>query len=97
MLAAERTRRPSTYSGIAQRVSKVCEKISVQGASFHRLRKNAIIALAEAVCTVSQIKVITRHSTDSMVAHYSRKAEQRRLTRAEKNLLNGNAHGNASD
>jgi len=97
ILAAERTGRPYTYSGIAQRIAKVCKRIGIEGASLHGLRKNATIELAEAGCTVAQIKAITGHTTDAMVAHYSKKAEQRRLARTANQIRSGNASGNAPE
>ena len=48
---------------------------------FHGLRKTAASKLAEAGCSTEQIKAITGHTTDSMVAHYVKGADQKRLAR----------------
>lgn len=49
---------------------------------FHGLRKTAAMMLAEAGCTVQQIKAITGHRTDQMAAYYSKAADQKVLARA---------------
>jgi integrase len=46
---------------------------------FHGLRKTAAVYLAEAGCTNEQIKAITGHTTESMVAYYTRGANQKSL------------------
>jgi integrase len=48
---------------------------------FHGLRKTAAVFLAEAGCTNEQIKAITGHTTETMVAYYTRGANQRTLAR----------------
>lgn len=48
---------------------------------FHGLRKTAAVFLAEAGCTNEQIKAITGHTTESMVAYYTRGANQKALAR----------------
>jgi integrase len=48
---------------------------------FHGLRKTAAVFLAEAGCTNEQIKAITGHTTESMVAYYTRGANQKTLAR----------------
>jgi len=49
---------------------------------FHGLRKTAAVMLAEAGCTTEQIKAITGHRTDEMVAYYARQANQKVLAKA---------------
>jgi len=48
---------------------------------FHGLRKTAAVFLAEAGCTNEQIKAITGHTTESMVAYYTRGANQKSLAK----------------
>lgn len=48
-------------------------------APFHGLRKNAAIALVEAGCTPQEAQAITGHATLTMLAHYSKKANQKHL------------------
>ncbi|MEM8648467.1 MAG: hypothetical protein AAGF86_19305, partial [Pseudomonadota bacterium] len=45
------------------------EKVRKAGLSFHGLRKNAVVALAEAGCTTAQISAITGQ-TQRVVEHY---------------------------
>lgn len=49
------------------------------GCTFHGMRKNATCALAEAGCTNEEIKSVTGHKTDAMVALYTRDARQKLL------------------
>lgn len=49
---------------------------------FHGLRKTAAVMLAEAGCSTEQIKSITGHRTDQMVAHYTKGAQQKVMARA---------------
>lgn len=50
-------------------------------ASFHGLRKAAATRLANAGCTVDQVKAITGHRSLTEVARYTRAADQYRLAR----------------
>lgn len=52
------------------------------GLNVHGLRKLAATELADAGCSVHEIAAITGHRTLSMVAHYTRTADQRRLAEA---------------
>jgi integrase len=47
-------------------------------ATFHGLRKNAVIALLDVGCTTAQVAAITRQSMQ-MVEHYARRRDQRKL------------------
>lgn len=49
----------------------------IGGCTFHGLRKNAAVALAEAGCTNEEIKSITGHKTDAMVGLYTRDARRK--------------------
>jgi integrase len=72
--------RPWTQSGLRQMLQawalKRGEKIVPHG-----LRKNAVIALLEAGCTVAEVSAITAHSI-AMVEHYAKGRNQRRIGRA---------------
>jgi len=57
------------------------------------LRKNATIELAEAGCSNAQIKAITNHETDAMVAHYASGARQKILAREARNKTSKNEIG----
>ena len=46
---------------------------------LHGLRKSGCVMLAEAGCTTEEIKAISGHASDAMVAHYTKAAEQVRL------------------
>ena len=54
---------------------------------FHGLRKTAARMLSEAGCTTEQIKAVTGHTTDEMVAHYVRDADRRKNAQAAINKL----------
>jgi integrase len=45
--------------------------------AIHGLRKNAAIELDNAGCSTQEIAAITGHRTLGMVAHYSKKRDQR--------------------
>jgi hypothetical protein len=45
----------------------------------HGLRKNAAIALAEAMCRPQQIAAVTGHRSWKMIQHYTAAADQKKL------------------
>lgn len=49
---------------------------------LHGLRKSGCVMLAAAGCTTEEIKSISGHASDAMVAHYTKGAEQVRLADA---------------
>lgn len=49
---------------------------------FHGLRKTALVYLAEAGCTTKQMKAISGHTSDDMVAYYAEQANQKLLAKA---------------
>ena len=61
---------------------------------FHGLRKSAVIALLEAGCTTDEVKAVTGHTTDEMVAHYGKKVSQRKLAQAAIKKLIAGPDGN---
>lgn len=65
--------------------------------NVHGLRKLAAAELADAGCTIHEIAAITGHRTLSMIQHYTRTADQRRLAEAAVvRLTNADKH-NVSD
>lgn len=48
---------------------------------FHGLRKSATVKLIEAGCTTDQVKAITGHKSSSMVEHYGKGTNQKRLAK----------------
>lgn len=56
---------------------------------WHGLRKTAARRLAEAGCTVDEIRAVTGHATSAMATHYVRQADQRRMARAAIGKLRG--------
>jgi integrase len=57
-------------------------KIGIYGRSLHGLRKLATVRLAEAGCSMLEIAAISGHASLSMVAHYTRGADQQKLAEA---------------
>jgi len=51
--------------------------MGVDGYAIHGLRKNAAVELANAGCTPHEIAAITGHKTLGMVAHYTKRRDQR--------------------
>lgn len=52
---------------------------SPKGYTFHGLRKNAAMRLAEVGCSTEQIKAWTGHASDAMASFYVKGADQKRL------------------
>lgn len=73
---------PLTYAALEMRARRVRKRAGIEGVSLHGLRKNATIELAEAGCTNAEIKAVTGHTTDAMVAHYAKGSRQRWLAMA---------------
>jgi len=76
----QRNGRPYTLNGFKTVWHE--DKSRVKGFVFHGLRKNATVALFECGCTVQEVQAITGHATMSMVQHYGKGANQRRLANA---------------
>lgn len=70
---------PLTYSGAAQRMTRISKKAKTTAYSLHGLRYSAASKLAELGATDAQIAAITGHKARSMVAKYSSGANQKRL------------------
>ena len=56
--------------------------MGVNGYVIHGLRKNAAVELINAGCRDAEVMAITGHKTAAMVAHYSKKRDQRELASA---------------
>ena len=78
LITVSQTGRPWTVPRLAQEAAKVMTEIGYKGNTPHGLRHTAAIALAEAGCSVDEIKAITGHETATMVEHYTRQANQKR-------------------
>ena len=80
---------PFSSGGFGMYFRKCCDEAGLPQCSAHGLRKLAATRLANANCTPDQIKAITGHKTLSEVAHYTRAADQLRLTRQAFSKLQG--------
>jgi integrase len=73
--------REDTANPLSNAFRKVFCQIGVDGCSMHGLRKNAAVALPEVGCEPHEIMAITGHRTPAMVTHYTKRANQKRLSR----------------
>ncbi|MGB0661296.1 MAG: tyrosine-type recombinase/integrase [Mangrovicoccus sp.] len=78
-ILTSQTGAPLTYSGAAQRLTRISKKANTRAYSLHGLRYSAASKLAELGATDAQIAAITGHKARSMVAKYSSGANQKRL------------------
>lgn len=78
-ILTSQTGAPLTYSGAAQRLTRVSQSAGTSAYSLHGLRYSAASRLAELGATDAQIAAITGHKARSMVAKYSSGANQKRL------------------
>jgi integrase len=68
---------PISSITLAAMVRAQLHKMGVDGYAIHGLRKNAAVALADAGCSPMEIAAITGHKSLAMVAHYSKRRDQR--------------------
>jgi integrase len=68
---------PISSITLAAVVRAKLRQMGVDGYSIHGLRKNAAVALDNAGCSTQEIAAITGHRTLRMVAHYSKRRDQR--------------------
>jgi len=73
---------PLEADSLSAAVRKQLRAIGVKGYVIHGLRKNAAVELINAGCSDPQVMAITGHKTADMVAHYSKKRDQRELASA---------------
>jgi integrase len=71
--------RPYSAAGFGNWVRDRCDEAGLPNCASHGLRKACARRLAEAGCTIHQIKAITGHKTDAEVHRYTAKADQVRL------------------
>ena len=76
----QRNGRPYTLNGFKTVWHE--DKARPKGYVFHGLRKNATVALFECGCTPQEVQAITGHATLSMVQHYGKGANQKRLAKS---------------
>ena len=72
---------PFTSNGFGNWWRDRCNEAGLTHCSFHGLRKAAATRLANAGCSVDQVKAITGHRSLAEVARYTKAADQRRLAR----------------
>ncbi|MGC1358960.1 MAG: tyrosine-type recombinase/integrase [Xanthobacteraceae bacterium] len=72
---------PFTPNGFGNWWRDRCNEAGLQHCSFHGLRKAAATRLANAGCSVDQVKAITGHRSLAEVARYTKAADQQRLAR----------------
>ncbi|NEX46963.1 tyrosine-type recombinase/integrase [Pseudotabrizicola algicola] len=71
--------RPYSVAGFGNWMRDRCDEAGLPNCASHGLRKACARRLAEAGCTIHQIKAITGHKTDAEVHRYTAKADQVRL------------------
>jgi integrase len=72
---------PFTSNGFGNWFRDRCNEAGLSQCPFHGLRKAAATRLANAGCSVDQVKAITGHRSLAEVARYTKAADQRRLAR----------------
>ena len=73
---------PLEADSLSAAVRKQLRAMGAKGYVIHGLRKNAAVELINAGCSDPQVMAITGHKTADMVAHYSKKRDQRELASA---------------
>ena len=73
---------PLKAASLSVMVRKELRSMGVTGYSIHGLRKNAGNALAEAEGTEREIMVRLGHKSPQMAAHYTKRANQKKLARS---------------
>jgi integrase len=72
---------PFTSAGFGNWFRDQCDLASLPNCSFHGLRKSCATRLADKGCSVHEIAAITGHRSLSLIAHYTRSADQQKLAR----------------
>jgi integrase len=72
---------PFTSNGFGNWFRDRCNEAGLRHCSYDGLRKAAATRLANAGCSVDQVKAITGHRSFAEVARYTKTADQRRLAR----------------
>jgi integrase len=84
---------PFTPMGFSNWWRARCNEAGLPHCSFHGLRKAAATRLANAGCTVDQVKAITGHKSLAEVARYTRAVDQHRLARQAIEKLKSETEG----
>jgi integrase len=80
VLTGERGK-PYDPASLARLVRNQLQRLGIRGYSFHGLRKNAAMALAEAGCSIDEIMAVTGHRSAKMALHYTRRAARKQMAR----------------
>jgi integrase len=83
---------PFTSGGFGNWFRKRCDEAGLPQCSAHGLRKLAATRLANAGCSVDQVRAITGHKSASEVMRYTKAADQERLARQALNIQLGAEH-----
>ena len=84
--------RPYSVAGLGNWMRDRCDEAGLPNCSSHGLRKACARRLAEAGCTLHEIKAISRHKTDAEVQRYTAKADQIHLAHRALEKLQGTAN-----
>jgi integrase len=81
--------RPFTPAGFGNWFRDRCDEAGLSNCSAHGLRKAAATRLADAGCSVHEIKAITGHKSLSEVERYTKAADQKRLAQGVAHVVAG--------
>jgi len=71
--------KPFAVAGFGNWMRKRCDEAGLPKCTSHGLRNACSVRLAEAGCTLHEIKSITGHNSDAEVRRYTQKSDQMRL------------------
>ena len=77
-ILASSTGKQWTPGWLSKAVAEVMDDIGLGGYTLHGLRKSATVMILDLGLTTDDVKAITGHTTDAMVGHYGRTADQRK-------------------
>jgi integrase len=86
-ILADAKGKPWDATYLSSALGRAMAKLGMPGLNVHGLRKLRATELADSGATTHEIAAITGHRTLSMVAHYTRSADQERLANAAANRL----------
>jgi len=84
--------RPYSVAGFGNWMRDRCDEAGLPNCSSHGLRKACSRRLAEAGCTLHEIKAISGHKTDAEVQRYTAKADQIHVAHRALEKLQGTAN-----
>ncbi|CUW41672.1 putative phage Integrase [Magnetospirillum sp. XM-1] len=88
-IVARENGQPYTEDGFGTIWNREQHRVECPRLPFHGLRKNATIRLVENGHNPQQVAAITGHKTLEMIAHYGRRADQKRLAKATAQATDG--------